>query len=330
MFQNFKVLQMTVFFSGGIILISLLFASGSSVNAQATCVAELPGPNNCYKLYQPKGKPRGLVVLLPGFGDTIDFFDLYEFPKMMRDRGYLVAAFSMAGYLEWEKDINTLHKILTEITTKNEISPGTLVIGGFSAGGAGAVRYAEYCVDNGCSDTVRAAGVFSVDAPLDVERWWGCHARKIDRKPEDAEGSKFIKNTITQIFGGTPAEKRSVYAKAAPLMVSEPNGGNARFLKETPVRAYSEPDIAWTLDNWGNDYYCHNAVDQAALIYELKTLGNKNAEYIATSGKGYRAEFVKETQKYRKGERWPHSWMIVDEKDLATWIERHTGGRRGN
>lgn len=133
-----------------------------------------------------------------------------------------------------------------------------------------------------------------------------------------------IYKLLSKNLGGSPTEKRAAYVTAAPLTASEPRGGNARLLKDTPVRAYSEPDVVWTIENWSADYYCQNAIDQAALVLELRMLGNKNAELITTSGKGYRAEFVESTGKYRKGERSTHSWSIVDERDLANWVERHT------
>ena len=44
---------------------------------------------------------------------------------------------------------------------------------------------------------------------------------------------------------------------------------------------------------------------------KLKTeFGNKNIELIKTENKGYRAN----------GERHPHSWAIVNEKDLINWM----------
>lgn len=109
----------------------LLLASSSAAADGITCVDSLPKPNNCYKLYRPKGDPQGLVVLLPGFGDTVEFFDQYDFPKMMQGRGYLVAAFSMAGYVNWEKDIKTLHTLLSDIVKRHNVPASSLVIGGF-------------------------------------------------------------------------------------------------------------------------------------------------------------------------------------------------------
>ena len=309
----------------------LLLVSPSELAAQpVTCVESLPKPNNCYRLMSPNSTPRGLVVLLPGFGDTVALFDLFEFPKIMQSRGYLVATISMAGYINWESEIKTLHAIISELTAKHPVPPHSLVIGGFSAGGTGALRYAEYCVEQQCSATTRAAAAFSVDGPLDFERWYNCSFRRAQWQPGDPENWGVIYKMLAKNLGGSPAEQRAAYVRAAPLTASESRGGNARLLKDVPVRAYSEPDVAWTIENWSADYYCQNAVDQAALVLELRMLGNKNAELITTSGRGYRAEFVESTGTYRKGERSPHSWSIVDEANLAGWVERHARQTTGN
>ena len=291
-------------------------------------VEELPGPNNCYKLAVPAGSPRGLVVLLPGFGDTVALFDLFQLPNIMRERGYVVAAISMAGYINWQSEVKTLHAIISRIADQHRVPPDSLAIGGFSAGATGALRYAQYCVERRCSATTRAAAAFSVDGPLDFERWYNCSARRAQWQPGDPEGWGVITKVLSKNLGGSPADKRAAYVRAAPLTASEPRGGNAALLKDTPVRAYSEPDVTWTVENWSADYYCQNSIDQAALVLELKMQGNENAELIMTTGKGYRAEFVESTGTYRKGERSPHSWSIVDEQNLADWIERHMRGSR--
>jgi hypothetical protein len=56
------------------------------------------------------------------------------------------------------------------------------------------------------------------------------------------------------------------------------------------------------LPYYGSDV---NAIDQAALVLQLRALGNTNAQLITTTGKGFRPP----------GTRNPHSWTIVDEPD---------------
>jgi hypothetical protein len=64
------------------------------------------------------------------------------------------------------------------------------------------------------------------------------------------------------------------------------------------------------MENRGRDYYGMNAIDLAALVNQLKILGSKKAELITTTGKGIR----------ENGSRHPHSWSIVDEKELIEWF----------
>lgn len=96
------------------------------------------------------------------------------------------------------------------------------------------------------------------------------------------------------------------------VSVVVPDGGNARLLKDIPVRLYIEPDLAWRVQYWNQDAYNANICDATALINVLRLLGNPNAELIATSGKGYRGD----------GSRSPHSWSIVDEPALAEWLRK--------
>jgi hypothetical protein len=109
-----------------------------------------------------------------------------------------------------------------------------------------------------------------------------------------------------------PAKCRGLENLPNSPTTSEKDGGNARLLKDLPVRLYTERDVVWTIEHIGRDYYTLNAMDQAALVLQLRTLGDTSAELITTTGKGYRPP----------GTRNPHSWTIVDEPALAEWIAR--------
>jgi hypothetical protein len=87
------------------------------------------------------------------------------------------------------------------------------------------------------------------------------------------------------------------------------DGGNAKFLKETPIRVYCDVDPIWWMNNRGVDMYDMNALDQSAMILLLNEMGNKNAEFINAYGKGYRLE----------GNRHPHSWSILEPEGLIKW-----------
>jgi len=103
-----------------------------------------------------------------------------------------------------------------------------------------------------------------------------------------------------------------VYRGRSPFLASEEDGGNARLLKNMPIRLYTEPGVIWPIENIGRDYYSIKAVDQAALVLQLRALGNTKAALITTTGKGFRPQRTRN----------PHSWTIVDELEFADWLAR--------
>jgi len=111
-------------------------------------------------------------------------------------------------------------------------------------------------------------------------------------------------------MSGNPVQMLTNYINYSPFCYTAEHGGNARFLKDIAIRAYTEPDVHWRIDKRGKDYYGRNAIDAVALINQLKIDGNKNAELILTDNSCYRPD----------GTRQPHSWFIVDEEELLDWF----------
>jgi len=110
---------------------------------------------------------------------------------------------------------------------------------------------------------------------------------------------------LTEDLGGSPATKSAQYVLHSAYSSGEADGGNAKYLKDIPIRLYSEPDL-----DQGHKTYCDwqfndiNAFDSDGLNKFLTKLDNKNSEYIATTRKGF------------------HSWNIVDAVDCVNWILR--------
>jgi hypothetical protein len=235
-------------------------------------------------------------------------------PALLTNRNIAAMAVSAAGYLI-DDDLETLRRLIGEVIWELNVPPGGLVVGGISAGGTGAVRYAEYCISSRCDAGSRPVAIFSVDAPLDFESWWKREKLNLRRaNPESSlEESQAILDALRSALGGSPDQVHQIYRSRSPSLISEKDGGNARFLKNMPIRLYTEPDAVWMIENIGRDYYTMNAVDQAGLILQLRALGNTNADLITTTGKGFRPP----------GKRNPHSWTIVDEPELADWIAKH-------
>lgn len=121
-------------------------------------------------------------------------------------------------------------------------------------------------------------------------------------------------NFISRIeneFGKNPIDDPEFFWKISPYAYSDTSLENIRLLTKIPLRLYSEPDINWQIENRNRDYYGMNVLDCAAMINDLKLLGNSRAELIITSGKGFRKI---------QNQRNPHSWSIADEEELMEWI----------
>lgn len=301
-----------------VVLSALLLSSVASAAQDngVVCAKQFKTTNNCYRLYKPVGPPRGLVVLLPYFGSDANAFSSAALPALLRKLNVMTMTVSASGYiLDQTQELATLNSLITEVVREQKIPLGQVIIGGVSAGGTGAIRYAEYCLLGHRDRDIGPAAVFSVDAPLDFERLWKSEKLNLQRAdPKSSlQESQALLDVLRSAMGGSPAAVRQAYRDRSPFIASEKKGGNAQLLKNTPVRLYTEPDVVWMIENLGLDYYTINAIDQAALVLQLRALGNARVELITTTGKGFRPP----------GNRNPHSWSIVDEPELADWISGH-------
>jgi hypothetical protein len=280
---------------------------------QVVCRQQFKTSNNCYRLYEPAQPARGLVVLLPYYGSDANEFSSAALPGLLAKTNVATMVVSGSGYL-MNDDLTTLRGLIGTALDELNLPARSLVVGGISAGGTGAVRYAEYCLSGHCDERSRPVAIFSVDAPLDFESWWNRAKLNLRRgNPKSAlEESQAILAALRSAMGGSPNQVRRAYRSRSPFLASEKGGGNALLLKNVPIRLYTEPDVVWWIENMGYDYYTINAIDQAALMLQLRALGNAKAELITTTGRGFRPP----------GVRNPHSWTIVDEPELADWIAR--------
>jgi len=277
-----------------------------------------------YEIANRVPAPRAVLVLMPGFGGAFSEFSEAGSTAAHRSvladslaaRGIaLVLAAPPAGVLFGDDThLQQLEATIRETVGKLGADALPLAIGGFSAGGTDAVLFAERCAAGRCTmpHTVRA--VFAVDAPLDWFRLWENASMVVEHRPPGAnvEEAQRILVALEARLGAQPSPASSRYLESSPLAATARGGGNARSLAGVAVRAYTEPDIQWWIEQRGLDYYGMNAVDAASLIRHLKLLGNTRAELVVTTGRGYRAN----------GLRHPHSWSIVDQVDLASWLAR--------
>jgi hypothetical protein len=274
-----------------------------------------------YRIHEPVGRPVGLLVLIPGGAATHDEFTAggwspSTLPQRLTGQEMVTIVPSAGGYSHWLEDgwLKHLDAILAETLTTHRIPADRVVVGGISAGGTAAVRYAEFCAARRSAAGVRVRSVFAVDAPLDFGRFWRGETLAVRRgaHPRFVAEAKGVLAAMRDVLGGSPEEHPARYTQVSPFSAFAEGGGQARLLAGVAVRLYTEPDIRWWMTNRKVDYYSMNALDAAALILQLQLLGNRQAELITTQGRGVRPG----------GDRHPHSWSIVDEPDLEAWILR--------
>src|SRR5260221_24872 len=264
-------------------------------------------------------EPTGLLVLLPA--GNIHSYDEHSgytpslLPKMLTTNGVLtVIATPHQSALYSDAVCEELDGLIANIIHNYKIHEGKVAIGGFSVGGIGAVRYAQFC-KRGEHKAEAPVAVFAVDSPLDFERLFlACelHVKRLALAGLDEVEYRGIIQDLRKVLGGAPTEAAEAYKRQSPLNILAVDGGNARLLKDTPIRLYIEPDLKWRLENWNQDVYSSNILDATALINILRLLGNKDAELITTSDKG----------RWPDCTRNPHSWSIVDEPALAQWLTK--------
>lgn len=262
------------------------------------------------------GKARGLLVLVPGYNDDATGLGREgpDVARHLRTQGVttVVVAPSPPTLFYDAASVRALDSLVAELRAAAGVPASAVVIGGLSAGGVAAVQLGGLCARGPCATGGPLGGVFEVDAPLDMLRMWRGEQLTLQRNNprSNVTEARLVMDAIRGALGGDPEQATAAYAERSPLAAFLPEGGNARHLRATPVRAYTEPDVAWWIEQRGTDYYAMNALDAAALINQLRQLGNRRAELVLTTGRGYRPD----------GRRHPHSWSIVDEADLARWV----------
>jgi hypothetical protein len=254
-----------------------------------------------------------LLVLVAG---DIREYSAAMLPRLLATNGVMtvIVAPARAGLLTSDGMLEELERLIGDVLGKFGVKDAKVAIGGFSAGGIGAVRYAQFCV-KGERRKHTPSAVFAVDSPSDFERWFAGAEHYLQRLAlagRDLAEDRRATNELRKAFGGSPTEVSEAYQRHSPVTARLADGGNARLLKSMPLRIYIEPDLKWRVENWNREVHHTNVPDATALINILRLLGNKDAELITTSGAGFRAD----------GSRNPHSWSIVDERELAEWLVR--------
>ena len=267
---------------------------------------------NCYTIiYPPKLPWTGYLFLIPGFGETAEnVLQQTDLPKKLaQNRILTIIPTFQDGVLSFGVDSlsqQTFDKILKDVTSKHKLIDQKFYIGGFSIGGSCAIKYAE-------NATIKPTAVFTIDPPLDFERFYNSAKRDIRlSKNNDAnQENVYMIDRLEKETGGNPKTNLTEYYSLSPYSFSDTTQTAIKKLINLPLRIYTEPDINWWLKERSADFTSMNSTEGSAMINELNRLGNQDAELITTQNKGYRKP---------DNRRHPHSWSIVENDELIKWL----------
>jgi hypothetical protein len=253
-----------------------------------------------------------LLILFPGAGGTADGLE-EEFPirEQAKEAGIslLLMNFSHKLWIEAE-ETGQLAGQIERIIKEHALTPTSIYIGGMSIGGNMALTLASYLIES--ESTAAPAGVFAVDAPIDLHALFLNAATDVLRSElseERLQEPRFIIDYLQKEFGDEDALIESI-SKVSPVVLSQWDLHNIDALRDIRLRLYTEPDSLWWRENRQTDHKNTNAY----VYQQTKALMDKRewtqVELIETRERGYRAS----------GERHPHSWSIVDKQELVEWM----------
>jgi hypothetical protein len=190
-------------------LCALAPGRAAAQNPTIVCGASDATRDQCYRLYEVHQPVTGLMVLLPSYGEGVDFYAFSRLPALLAKQGVMAVVVSLpanlAGYID-DEPLVVLHAMIADVVARYRVPDHRVAIGGVSAGGSGAVRYAQYCALGKCSARTALVAVASVDAPLDYERFWNSQALSVKRGfPKTPLGeSRAILSAMREKLGGSP------------------------------------------------------------------------------------------------------------------------------
>jgi hypothetical protein len=266
--------------------------------------------NDNYELSKTIGS-KAVLVLFGGYSEKAkDIKREFEILENAMENRIAVVYMNYSQKLwleenEKEKLAENLHKIFEE----NDLPINKTYFGGFSSGGNVVLLISDFLTKK--NSEMAPKGVFVVDSPIDLTALYKSSEKNVERNFSEpsVQESTWLLETLGKQFGN-PDNNISNYEKYSVYISETNNFDNIRNLKNVKIRFYSEPDTLWWKQNRMADFEQMNAYYLKKLSKLLDKSNFKQIEYIATENKGYRAN----------GERHPHSWSIVDNKELIKWI----------
>ncbi|NOU58494.1 alpha/beta hydrolase family protein [Marinifilum caeruleilacunae] len=304
----------------GLLFILISFSTGISAQLIREIKLNYSSSNDHYFVVEPKGNIQGALVLLPGsYQEAESIFPETKLHNVAYLHNLLVVAFTCGktkAYID-DQTLENIDTVLDHVIKTFHVPKDKFAIGGYSAGGVIALTYAEHCKQYPHKAVINPQAVFTADSPVDLVDVWYTFNREVEKNFSEAamnEAKAFLK-TMKEDLNGTPHTNLENYIKHSPFYSKADDGGNAKYLLQTAVRLYHDPDILWQLKNRRRSLFDMNILCASAMVNYLLLQGNEKAELMIADRPGTRSD----------GFRHPHSWSIIEEVDCILWIKKSLG-----
>ena len=286
----------------------------------------IPMTERGHTLIVPDGvsKLNGVAVFIDSRRFDSESFDIipgqFEAEALARNVGVMhITTGNPLDFLFGDSAVQDLAARIEKILKENNLANTPIFPAGLSLGGTRALKLAEFLNAESDNYDLPVAAVAIVDSPLDMVRFREAERRaaELGFHPAAEDEGRWVMYLLETNLGGTPDEVPSRYVDYSPFVFSADSGGNAVYLRDIPVRAYHEPDVNWWIENRRKSFYSMNSIDLAALINQLRILGNGRAELVTTHNK---------RKGYTEGSS-PHTWSIVDNAELLSWFLNQVTGK---
>lgn len=262
-----------------------------------------------YELYKVKDS-KATLVLFPGGASTAketkEEFDIIT-TATANNVSILFMNFNRHLWVDETTTVQLEEEILTAFT-KNQLKTENVYIGGISIGGNVALTLSNHLHQN--NTIIVPKGTFIVDSPIDLYELYKSSIKDIANPNFDEERlaePQWIINYFEEEF--TKDSLLQNIQKVSPFTL-ENKFSSISNLKDSKLRFYTEPDSLWWKENRQTDFESTNAYSIQQIAKDLKAKNWTQFELIETEKKGYRAN----------GDRHPHSWSIVDARELIEWV----------
>lgn len=265
------------------------------------------------KHYELKIAPqqKALLILFPCYPCSIEQTKTEaSFLKDIEKEGIstLILDYNQKLFLT-EAEKAEYKKALNTILDKNKVKKDYIFIGGFSSGGNVATLLTNDLLKT--KDEIQPKGLIVVDSPLDLEEVYHGAQNDIHKNTdqEAVEEGQFLIDLFEKEIGN-PHDHIEKYKALSPYLISSHSTGNINYLKDIKTRFYCEPDLEWQINHKNRKYEELNAYQLEKVNQALIDLGSTQTEFIMTKNRGIRAN----------GTKHPHSWNIIERKNLVEWI----------